>query len=275
MFSVEDNSSLARLFHLNSEPWLNVEAYSSPSYGVSHKRVGAGRDHVALPALPPADGLRGLLAARRSCRVYRREAIKLAVLGELLGGAFSFTRAAKLPGGFELQTRAAPSAGGLYPLELYVACRNIIGLPDGVYHYGLLQHCLEPVGRDAQGETLAHFLLAEALTQNANAIVFLTAVFDRTLRKYGPRGYRYILLEAGHVAQNLCLLAAERALGSLCIGGFMDRAANQFLRIDGVDEATIYGIAIGVPADSDETASNGAEASNSSSPIETSGAFGP
>jgi SagB-type dehydrogenase family enzyme len=249
MLPVEDSRSLAQLFHLNSEPWLNTEAYESNSYGISHKHVGARSAAIALPVLPPADGLRALLTMRGSCRFYQKKPMSLDVLGEVLGGAFGLTRVVQLPGGIEMQARAAPSAGGLYPLEMYVICRDVTGLRDGAYHYALLEHSLEPLRDDVHAEMLATFLLAEAFVQQANAIVFLTAVFDRTLHKYGPRGYRYILIEAGHVAQNLCLLAAERSLGSLCIGGFMDGAANRFLRIDGAEEATVYGIAIGHPGD--------------------------
>jgi SagB-type dehydrogenase family enzyme len=110
---------------------------------------------------------------------------------------------------------------------------------------------LEPIRHDVESGTLSNFLLAEAFAQHANVILFLTTVFKRTQRKYGPRGYRYVLLEAGHVAQNFCLLAAERNLGSLCIGGFMDYSTNRFLGIDGLEEAAIYAVAIGWPADGD------------------------
>ena len=73
----------------------------------------------------------------------------------------------------------------------------------------------------------------------------MTAVLDRTLHKYGARGYRYILLEAGHAAQNLCLLASERGLASLCVGGFADAAVNRFLGLDPRTEATVYCVGVG------------------------------
>jgi SagB-type dehydrogenase family enzyme len=73
-------------------------------------------------------------------------------------------------------------------------------------------------------------------------------VFKRTLTKYGPRGYRYVLLEAGHVALNLCLLAGEHQLGSLCVGGFLDAKLNRFLGLDGINEAIVYCVGAGYPA---------------------------
>jgi SagB-type dehydrogenase family enzyme len=90
-------------------------------------------------------------------------------------------------------------------------------------------------------------MIAAPLVQHANAVVFLSAVFDRTLHKYGPRGYRYILFEAGHVAQNACLLATERGLASLCVGGFIDARVNRLLELDPRVEGTIYCVAIGHP----------------------------
>ena len=77
-------------------------------------------------------------------------------------------------------------------------------------------------------EAVARYFLAAPLLENANAVVVMSAVFDRTLHKYGPRGYRYILIEAGHAAQNLCLLSAERNLATLCVGGFVDSGSTGF-----------------------------------------------
>ena len=91
-------------------------------------------------------------------------------------------------------------------------------------------------------------LLAQPFISNANLVIFVAAQFQRTLAKYGPRGYRYVLLEAGHVAQNLCLLAEERGLTTLCIGGFRDAKVNGWLGIDGMREAVVYGVAVGYSA---------------------------
>jgi len=98
-------------------------------------------------------------------------------------------------------------------------------------------------------QQLEQILLAEQFLENANLIVFIATVFRRTLSKYGSRGYRYVLFEAGHLAQNLCLLAAERNLGSLCVGGFWDSRVNAFLGLNGVDDAVVYCVGIGHPAE--------------------------
>lgn len=249
MFPVQDTRSLALLFHVNSEPWLNPDAYASEGYEVHFKEMaGVGRA-VPLPKAGPADGLSRLIRARQSCRGYAAKPLELTMLAEMLASAYGPTRLARFPNGLEMESRAVPSAGGLYPIEIYGLCRHVDGLADGLYHYSILDHALEPLRFDVSQAAVSTFLLAEPFVENANAVVFLSAVFDRTLHKYGARGYRYVLLEAGHVAQNLCLLATERGLGSLCIGGFMDSETNRFLGLDGVTEATVYAVGIGHSAE--------------------------
>lgn len=247
MLPVHDTRSLALLFHLNSEPWLNPDAYASEGYEVHYKQM---REIDELVPLPPREvgGLGNLIARRVSCRAYAAKPLPLAILSEMLAGAYGPTRIVRLPTGVEMDSRAVPSAGGLYPLELYLLCRRVEDLSDGLYHYRILEHGLEPLRGAVSHEEASTFLLAEPFIENANVILFMAAIFDRTLHKYGPRGYRYILLESGHVAQNLCLLATERALGSLCIGGFMDGKTNAFLGLDGTDEAVVYALAFGHPA---------------------------
>ena len=76
-------------------------------------------------------------------------------------------------------------------------------------------------------------------------MIVLAARLDPTLRKYGPRGYRYLMLESGHIAQNITLLAAERNLSSVCMGGFEDSELNAALGLDGVSHAAFYCVAVG------------------------------
>jgi SagB-type dehydrogenase family enzyme len=238
MFRSDDSQSLSQLYHLNSEPWVNPAALDAV-YEVEYEETGG----VELP-LPPAEAspLLALIRARHSCRDFAPSALRLEDLATLLGGAYGITRRG------EIDDRATPSAGGLYPLELYVVARAIDGLADGIYHYNIRGHSLEFV-RDAcaPGE-LGHILLGQHFLEQANALLLFSAVFARTQRKYGPRGYRYALLEAGHAAQNLCLMAAERGLGGLCVGGFFDRRLNRLLQLDGVEKAVVYAVAIGHPA---------------------------
>jgi len=250
MLPFEDATTLSLTYHLNSEPWLNAAAYDAPVYEVEAKSF-PGAAAVALP--PPHDSaLRRLLLARGSCRKFAARPLALAELATLLADAYGIARHhGALHDGTFCQMRTAPSAGGLFPLELYVMTQNVEGLPDGVHHYDVRAHALTAVDPGAALPTIEPFMLTYPFLANVNVIVFLAAVFRRSQKKYGPRGYRYILLEAGHVAQSLCLCATERGLGSLCMGGFRDARLNRWLGLDGITEGVVYSVAIGHPAGGD------------------------
>jgi SagB-type dehydrogenase family enzyme len=138
-----------------------------------------------------------------------------------------------------------PSAGGLYPLELYAATQSIDGLADGLYHYQSLDHTLEPLKATTAVKDLGDLLLGQYFLDTANVALIFTAVFERTLKKYGPRGYRYVLFEAGHAAQNASLLAGESGVASVCVGGFRDGRLNEYLGLDGRSEAALYVVGLG------------------------------
>jgi SagB-type dehydrogenase family enzyme len=245
MLLAEDGTTLSRLFHLNSEPWMNFEAYAEHPYEVEFKHEKGIAEPVELPGPDPGSRLYELLAKRRSCRAFASEFLPAATLGALLGGAYGLTGETILSGGLRFHSRAVPSAGGLYPLELYVLTNRVENITNAVHHYEVATRLLRPIKPGPTREELTGTLLTQPFLESANAIVFISAVFHRTLGKYGSRGYRYVLFEAGHVAQNLCLLAADLNLASLCAGGFWDSRLNRFLGLDGVDEAVVYCVGIG------------------------------
>jgi SagB-type dehydrogenase family enzyme len=241
MIPYEDATTLSLLYHLNSEPWQNVEAYQGGAYEVDYREFPRA---AAVTLSAPVDSpLRRLLVGRESCRRYDLRRLELAVLSNLLANACGISRREEVVGGSLCLLRTAPSAGGLYPVELYVVTRKVEGLADGLHHYNVRSHALEPLRLDISLATLAPVMLT--YPEEVNAIFFLSAVFARAQKKYGPRGYRYILLEAGHVAQSLCLSAVEQGLGSLCMGGFQDAALNRWLGLNGISEAIVYSVAVG------------------------------
>jgi SagB-type dehydrogenase family enzyme len=249
MLAAADTRSLALLYHLNSEPWLSAEAESDQAYQLEFKEMRGAEAAVALPATSERGGLLELLGRRGSCREFAAGSLPLAVLAEILAGSYGLGRTLEFPGGLETRARSVPSAGALYPLELYLLLRQVETVADGVYHYNVLDHALERLQAELDPLAFAEAVIAAPLLENANVLVVMGAVFDRTLHKYGARGYRYILLEAGHVAQNLCLLAAERGLASLCVGGFRDAALNRLLALEPPTEAAVYCVGIGHPAE--------------------------
>jgi SagB-type dehydrogenase family enzyme len=248
MLPFEDETSLSLLYHLNSEPWGNVEAYQNITYEVEYKQVTPAAPPLILPPLPESKVTR-LANMRRSCRAYEPKTLHLSSLSALLWGSYGITRTDNtlLSGSLAL-LRPVPSAGGLFPLEIYVATQRVQDVPDGLHHYNVRSHVLEPLTLGSIFPALKPHLFMYPAIEHSNAIMFLAAVFHRTQKKYGPRGYRYALLEAGHVAQNLCLLAVEEGLGSLCMGGYSDGELNQVLGLAPLEEGVIYSVAIGWPA---------------------------
>jgi SagB-type dehydrogenase family enzyme len=245
MIKSDDATALPLLYHLNSEPWMNVDAYTATLAEVPIP-VRVPRERcVALPGAPEPGPVAQALAARRSCRRYAAHALDARVLSGLLAGAYGVLPMAAHGEGRVALRRPVPSAGALYPLELYACLARVDGVPDGVYRYQPLHHRLEPVRPPPTGAELDELLLAQAYVAQANVLLFVAAGLGRTLDKYGPRGYRYLLLEGGHVVQALCLLAHEHGLASLCIGGFRDSRVNRWLALDGVRQAVIYAAAIG------------------------------
>jgi len=158
--------------------------------------------------------LETLLQQRRSVREYQEAALELSAIGQLLWAAQGITD----PQGL----RTAPSAGALYPLELYVVAGNVDGLAPGVYHYHPGRHRLQQTRPDDLRHLLARAAHGQSWVRTAAAVVVVTAVYDRTTRKYGDRGIRYVHMEVGHAAQNLFLQAEALGLAAVVVGAFED-----------------------------------------------------
>src|SRR5207249_928322 len=144
-----------------------------------------------------------------------------------------------------LPLRAVPSAGALYPLELYAAALQVDDLSPGLYHFDPLAPGLEAMRSGLTTEELAAVSTYPEIASSCAVLVLVAAIFGRTRFKYGLRGYRFALLEAGHVAQNLVLAATALGLAAVPLGAFYDRRADGFLGLDGVNESTLYMIALG------------------------------
>lgn len=186
-----------------------------------------------------------IMIKRRSLRDYSGEPMTLEELSKLLHFCYGKTFCHHFDDGTELWFRPAPSAGALYPLEIYPAVFNINNVDKGLYHYNVKKNALEHLKPGDHHQQLFHFCLEKDFIKLANVIFLITAIFQRTQHKYGERGYRFILLDAGHLAQNIYLTATGLNLGCVALGGFYDDLINEFIGIDGVNEAVIYVVVVG------------------------------
>src|SRR4051812_40689015 len=201
MLLSENDAELALLFHFNSEPRLRRGALELPRPLPSSALGG-----IALPK-GPSSMLRPLLASRRSCREFEVAPLALPILSSLLEGACGVQGITSDESGLLIATRSAPSGGACYPIDALVLASHVEGLPVGVHRYDPLHHRL---ARCEGSAALLNGLLRQDFVADSSALIILCAEFARSLDRYGARGYRFILIEAGHIAQTLCLLAAEQ-----------------------------------------------------------------
>lgn len=183
-----------------------------------------------------------VLRRRRSERRFGDVPMREAELSQLLWAAQGVTRE-----GRGVQLRAAPSAGALYPVETYVVVHTVEDVDSGLYHYGVDYHQLEQLKLGDFRAATAQAALDQRMAADASVVLVWTAVFERSKWKYKQRAYRYVYLDAGHIAQNAALAAVALGLGSCQIAALYDDEANELLGIDGVGESTVYMTAVGHP----------------------------
>jgi len=167
--------------------------------------------------------LEQLLNQRRSIRDYAAGAVSLNDVGQLLWAAQGITDARGL--------RTAPSAGALYPLELFLVAGEVNHLSPGVYHYQPDDHRLQKIAADDQRQGLQRAALSQDWIKQAALVVVFTADYARTARKYGARAERYVHIEVGHAAQNLFLQAEALNLATVPVGAFKDDAVAGVLQL--------------------------------------------
>jgi len=186
--------------------------------------------------------LKHVLISRKSERLFTNRSITLNQISMLL--KYSCGNKESTINELGDFTRFYPSAGGRYPLEIYLATSNISNLNPGLYHYNVKKHELEILLEKNTIYNISSFCGQEWIKQS-NAILIISSIFERNKIKYGERGYRYACFEAGHIAQNIYLIATGQKLKCCAIGGFLDNKINNLIDIDKYQEAVIYMIAIG------------------------------
>ncbi|MEE9618188.1 MAG: SagB/ThcOx family dehydrogenase [Anaerolineae bacterium] len=197
---------------------------------------------LSTPQTTGGVSLWDVIRRRRSVRRYQDSPLQEAELSQLLWAAQGITRVGR---GFGFRT--APSAGALYPVETYLVIHAVEGIEPGVYHYGVAGHELDQLKTGDFRQDVARAALDQEIAHWANVVFIWTAVFERSKWKYKQRAYRYVYLDAGHIAQNVALGAVALGLSSCQIAALYDDEVNALLGVDGVDESAIYMTVVGKP----------------------------
>ncbi len=214
------------------QSWIKIHFKTYPRLD----RINLGNGKISTSKLL------GTLRKRRSARQFSGLSISKDELFYLLFASCGLTYLGKT---FDDSRRSYPSAGARYPLEVYPIILNCEDIKKGLYHYNVKENSLELLLEENLSKWLIEITGGEKWIANAAVVFIITGVLDRTRIKYGDRGYRYALIETGHLGQNICLLATELGLGTCPIGGFIDDKINELLDIELQKEFSTYVIAIG------------------------------
>lgn len=200
-------------------------------------------ERIALPSITRRDGMsvEQAIARRRSVRDYAGN-LSLDELGRLLYYSVGITDTQWGSG-----LRAAPSSGAQYPIETYLVVNYVTDLAQGVYHYNVREHALNRLQTGDFRQAITDHALGQEFFAKAGVVFALTGIFQRARWRYQDRTYRYVMLEAGHIGQNIYLMAVAQGLGACAVGAFWDDEINRLLGVDGTHEAVLYLLTVGRP----------------------------
>lgn len=194
------------------------------------------RVELPVPRLRGEMSVEEAINLRRSVRRYKDTPLTLEQVSQLLWAAYGMNAWNK---------RTSPSAGACYPFEVYVAVSKVEGLKPGLYHYDGEAHALELVEEGDISRPLAKACLGQRHVETAPINIILIAHYERTTRRYGERGYRYVHIDSGHMGQNIYLQATALGLGTVAVGAFIDEEVKKLLKVPG---EPLYIFPVGVPA---------------------------
>ena len=185
-----------------------------------------------------------VLSKRRSSRKFSSREITVSELSKLLYYGAGIQQVGEKNGS---TSRYYPSAGARYPLEVYVFAKNVRGIEKGVYHYNIKLHALELLRGEDFSEELEGIggEVNKQVLEECSFFIIVTAVFGRAEIKYGKTAYKLVLLEAGHLGQNIGLVSASLNIGSCFLGGYVDKKVNKLLELNEDKEQSIFLMACG------------------------------
>ncbi len=202
---------------------LSCQTNQEPSVKVGRDQTLKDGKEISLPKANKLGGmgLQETLARRESLRAFKSEVLTKSEISQILWAANGLAETDEITGA----TRTAPSAGALQPLEIYLLTK------EGLFRYQPKEQKLLRVKKGDLRDRLSQAALGQAVVKDAPVDIVITAVYERTRVKYGARAERYVLLEAGHAAQNILLQATALELGGVTIGAFQDEQVKEVLSL--------------------------------------------
>jgi len=248
------NNFTARLLGYNIEALDNeyIHMRASQPYKVypGYRVLSLGEDS---PENFERSKLKAIIENRRSNRSFDDSKISIKDLYSLLHYSYGITGKVQIADdGSYWGRRAVPSAGGLFPLEIYVLVQNG-EIENGLYHFRPDINALEFLKEGDFSEEIKQCIVSDPAIDvdilSGSALIIITSVFDRVLSKYLERGYRFIMIEVGAVGQSISLISEAIGLNSCYAGSFWDDELNAFIGVDGLSESVQAVIAIGKKKD--------------------------
>jgi SagB-type dehydrogenase family enzyme len=209
-----------------------------PAMEKNKQRAEAEIIQLPAPQHESQTSVEQAISLRRSIRDYPAIPLSISEISQILWAAQGFTQERKEPPRmwnpkYEWQggLRTAPSAGALYPMEIYVLAGNVDGLAKGVYKFIPKDHALKKMTGADKRKDLADAALKQAAIEKAAAVIVMAGVYERTSYKYGERAERYVHIEAGSIAENVYLQGMTLGIGTVIIGAFVDKDAKAVLQL--------------------------------------------
>lgn len=255
--NLSKETSISRLYHENSKlrsfqlqgdfmlPMTEIDdevkkvtARGRKTYPKHYKRIKLTSVNYSCGYL-----VEEVILRRRSRRSYSNSSVSLQKLSNILYYSYGITGKLEKR---DMLLRAVPSVGGLYPIDIYISVNRVEGLDRGIYYYDPYEHEIVLVNHNDLAGIFGELRAYSKIPETAAFTFVLGASFWRNQWKYHERGYRAILIDCGHVAQNLHMLSTAYIFASCCLMDFLDDELDRLLELDGITEHSLYLISVGV-----------------------------
>lgn len=245
--SLLDDISLSGIFHENTKRrqfnlQSNVKKATGVQRGVQYKSYPRFQKTTLLKNFPQESvSIEEAIGKYRPIKSFNKMSLSSEALSKIL-----FYSAGRIDQEKEANhvERVYPSVTGAYPLEVYPVILASKEIMPGIYHYNVKLHALESLAPGDFTSQIIRSTKNESI-KKASAVILISAIFKRSEMTYGDRGYRYVLLNAGHLAQNIVLMITSIGLGCHIISEFLDDEVNMLLDLDGIDESIIHIVVLG------------------------------